>query len=262
MLLVAAPMMRRVIFPPSRIIRAGQRSQVAGANLNLPWWWLPVSIPAFSVTMSQLGRESCSGHKAVAPVTIARPGRDEVILTAPASPRLCNSRACARVGRLAEVIVTYGVLTDPGFRMDDRSALWPESWGRSVPMCAGCWADTRQVAVKYRPGLVIRDHTGPAAMLQPPQGQNMTVPGAVPVGQDGAAEDYADRWREAARLRREHPRWIVVWLVQSRQYEAYERLPGARRDSALTASTAGDLADLMSQAEQATHTPERAEDRA
>ena len=36
---------------------------------------------------------------------------------------------------------------------------------------------------------------------------NIPTPGGLP-----AATDDADRWREAARLRREHPGWIVVWL--------------------------------------------------
>lgn len=70
------------------------------------------------------------------------------------------------------------------------------------------------------------------------------APGGPPAGDD------ADWWREAARLRREHPRWIVIWLAPIRQFRAYARLPGARRDTALTARTPGDLAALITQAEQ------------
>jgi hypothetical protein len=33
----------------------------------------------------------------------------------------------------------------------------------SYPMCAACWEHSRQVAIKYRPGLAVIDHTGPAA---------------------------------------------------------------------------------------------------
>jgi hypothetical protein len=102
-------------------------------------------------------------------VTVPDPGYDEVVLASPASSHRCNSRGCAVAGVLAEVIVTYGVLAGPGASPHDRAALWPESWGRSVPMCARCWEQTRQVAVKYRPGLVIRDHTGSPAGLQPRQ---------------------------------------------------------------------------------------------
>jgi hypothetical protein len=97
-------------------------------------------------------------------VTIADPGHDEIVLSKPGRPDLCNSRACVRAGRLADVVVSYGVLNDRGATPHDRAALWPESWGHSVPMCAGCWATTRPVAERYRPGLVIRDLArGPGA---------------------------------------------------------------------------------------------------
>jgi hypothetical protein len=89
------------------------------------------------------------------------PGYDEIILTTPASPQPCNSLACASAGRLAEVIVTYGMLNDPGACLYARQALWRESWGKSVPMCAACWNDTRQVAMKYRPRMTICDLTRP-----------------------------------------------------------------------------------------------------
>ena len=67
----------------------------------------------------------------------------------------------------------------------------------------------------------------------------------------GDHDDDAGRWREAARLRREHPRWVVIWLAPLRQFRAYARLPGARRDTALTARTPAGLAAQISQAEQA-----------
>jgi hypothetical protein len=35
-----------------------------------------------------------------------------------------------------------------------------ESWHKPVPMCGACWDSSRQVAVKYRPGLVVIDATG------------------------------------------------------------------------------------------------------
>jgi hypothetical protein len=92
-------------------------------------------------------------------VTVPDPGYDEVVVSTPAGQHLCNSLACAGAGTLAEVIVTFGVLADPGAFPSDRSSLWPESWGRSVPMCTGCWDQTRPVILKYRPA-VIRDVTG------------------------------------------------------------------------------------------------------
>jgi hypothetical protein len=104
-------------------------------------------------------------------VTIPQPGHDEVVLTAPDNARPCNSRACAQHGKLAEVIVTYGVLNDPGASYHARGALWRESWGVPVPMCTACWDSSRQVAMKYRPGLVIRDSTRSPLTPQPPMGR-------------------------------------------------------------------------------------------
>ena len=79
-----------------------------------------------------------------------------------------------------------------------------------------------------------------------------TTSGARP----GTGDD-ADRWREAARLRREHPKWVVVWLARIGCYRAYRRLPGTRRDTALTARTPGELAAQISHAEQSARTPSR-----
>ena len=45
---------------------------------------------------------------------IPRPGCDGIMLTTPDGTALCNSLACARAGRAAEVVVTYGTLNDPG----------------------------------------------------------------------------------------------------------------------------------------------------
>ena len=58
-------------------------------------------------------------------------------------------------------------------------------------------------------------------------------------------------WREAARLRREHRGWIVVWLAPENCYRAYRRLPGARRDTALSAANPAEMASLIRQAELA-----------
>jgi hypothetical protein len=77
-------------------------------------------------------------------------------------------------------------------------------------------------------------------------------PGPAPADQPA---DDAGRWREAARLHREHPRWIVIWLAPLRQFRGYARLPGARRDTALTAPTPAGLAAQIGQAEQAAHDP-------
>ena len=84
------------------------------------------------------------------------PSHDEIILTVSGAPHLCNDRAHRNQGRLAQVIVTFGQI---GALYEPRRALRPESWGRSVPMCAACWDTTREVVRKHRPNLVIHDTT-------------------------------------------------------------------------------------------------------
>ena len=69
-----------------------------------------------------------------------------------------------------------------------------------------------------------------------------------------ATDDDADRWREAARLRREHAGWVIIWIGPAGEFRAYRRLPGARRDTALAAATPEGLADQISHAEQASRT--------
>jgi hypothetical protein len=80
----------------------------------------------------------------------------------------------------------------------------------------------------------------------------MTAPDTA--GELAAGQD-ADRWREADRLRSEFRGWIVIWLAPESQFRAYRRLPGARRDTALSATTTADMANHISQAEQAACTP-------
>jgi hypothetical protein len=84
-------------------------------------------------------------------------------------------------------------------------------------------------------------------------GQALAVPGNTP-GNPGACDDDA-RWREAARLRSQFRGWIVIWLARENCFKAYKRLPGARRDTALSAATSAEMADLIGQAEQAAARP-------
>jgi hypothetical protein len=76
----------------------------------------------------------------------------------------------------------------------------------------------------------------------------------VRAGRPGAggwpAQDDAC-WREAARLRSEHKHWVIIWLASAGQYRAYRRMPGARRDTSLAASTPEDLAAQIAQVEHA-----------
>jgi hypothetical protein len=71
----------------------------------------------------------------------------------------------------------------------------------------------------------------------------------------GETSAHAECWREAARLRREHRRWIVIWLARDNCFRACRRTPGSRRDTALSAPTAHDMAQQISQADQAAARP-------
>jgi hypothetical protein len=86
----------------------------------------------------------------------------------------------------------------------------------------------------------------------------MNAPDPAAADPPAAEDQEAWCWREAARLRREHPRWVIVWLAPAGEFRAYGRLPGARRDTALIAGTPARLAALIGQAEQAARrTPAR-----
>jgi hypothetical protein len=79
----------------------------------------------------------------------------------------------------------------------------------------------------------------------------MTLPGQSPPGGPGPSPpDDAARWGQAARLRQQFRGWIVIWLTHDRQFHAYRRMPGARRDTALAGGTADDMAAKITQAEQ------------
>jgi hypothetical protein len=86
-------------------------------------------------------------------------------------------------------------------------------------------------------------------MTESRPGEEMTVPGS-PSASQGVFGDDA-RWQEAARLRREHRAWIIIWLATENCFRAYRRLPGARRDTALSAATSAQMAGLIGPAEQA-----------
>jgi len=62
-----------------------------------------------------------------------------------------------------------------------------------------------------------------------------------------AAGGEAERWLEVARLRNEHPDYVIIWLAPTRQFRAYP-MKNARRADALTAVTAADLAQQISRA--------------
>jgi len=45
------------------------------------------------------------------------------------------------------------------------------------------------------------------------------------------------------------------WLAPENCFKAYRRMPGARRDTALSAATSAEMAGLIAEAEQAARTP-------
>ena len=47
------------------------------------------------------------------------------------SAELCTSLACARAGRAADVIATFGTLNDAGAGYYDRAGLCRQQWSRS-----------------------------------------------------------------------------------------------------------------------------------
>jgi hypothetical protein len=73
----------------------------------------------------------------------------------------------------------------------------------------------------------------------------------------GGTDSNDHRWREAAQLRAERKSWIVIWLAPENCFKAYRRLPGARRDTALSAATVAEMDALIAQAEQTAARPAR-----
>ena len=99
----------------------------------------------------------------------AAAGQDEIAVATPPGRCLCNSREHARLGCLADVIVTFGEL---GTRWQP-DALWQDCWRRSYPLCSECWDTIRQIAASRRPALVITQATSapptaPAPVASPP----------------------------------------------------------------------------------------------
>ena len=84
------------------------------------------------------------------------PGRDEITVTAPAGRVVCNTLQHARLGVLADVVVTFGEL---GTEKWHRDSVWPGCWGQSYPLCSECRDITVQVAKGRRSSLVITDTT-------------------------------------------------------------------------------------------------------
>ena len=64
-----------------------------------------------------------------------------------------------------------------------------------------------------------------------------------------AGYDEAGHWRTAARIRRERPGWVVIWLASVGRSRAYPLLR-APRGTVLTAATPEELAAQMDRIQQ------------
>jgi hypothetical protein len=79
----------------------------------------------------------------------------------------------------------------------------------------------------------------------------MSTPSSPDTALTEMAGDDDHCWREAARLRREHRAWLVIWLAPAREYRAYRRTSNARRETVLCADTPDALVAQIVQAERA-----------
>jgi hypothetical protein len=84
------------------------------------------------------------------------PGPGEITVAAPLGRPLCTALDHRQARRTAQVVVTFGAPAS-----HNRHALFAACWGRSYPLCAQCWHDTRHTAQAHQPGLVIHDTTTP-----------------------------------------------------------------------------------------------------
>jgi hypothetical protein len=83
------------------------------------------------------------------------PGPGEITVATPLGRPLCTTLDHRRDHIRAEVVVLFGSPATAG-----GPAVFPACWGRSYPLCARCWQDTRHLAQQH-PGLVIHDTTRP-----------------------------------------------------------------------------------------------------
>ena len=77
----------------------------------------------------------------------------------------------------------------------------------------------------------------------------MSEPAEPEDGRGAARLGDKARWEVAARIRLEHPRWVVLWLARLGQYRAYP-LFRAPRGTVVDAQDPDQLVTQMSQVEQ------------
>ena len=82
-------------------------------------------------------------------------------------------------------------------------------------------------------------------------------PGPIAASPETTADDDDDdavRLQAAARLRRQHTRWVVIWVADKEHYGAWP-LFRAPRGTALTAETPEQMEAQINQVEQAARLP-------
>lgn len=84
-----------------------------------------------------------------------------------------------------------------------------------------------------------------------------TTPGpAAAPGPEFPADDESRHWQAAAEIRRQHPRWVTIWVARAGHYRAWP-LFRAPRGTSLTAQAPEELTAQMDQIEQAAPPPRR-----
>src|ERR1035437_166618 len=92
------------------------------------------------------------------------------------------------------------------------------------------------------------DHKGESAMADAAPGLTAAPGPGIP------ADDESHHWQAVAEIRRQHPRWVTIWVARARRYRAWP-LFRAPRGPSLTAQTPEELAAQMNQIEQAARGP-------
>ena len=72
--------------------------------------------------------------------------------------------------------------------------------------------------------------------------------GAHADGSAAASDAEGACWLQAARIRQDHPRWVVIWLSRERSYRAYPKFR-ARRGTVVSADGPEELIAQMKQVE-------------
>jgi hypothetical protein len=105
--------------------------------------------------------------------------------------------------------------------------------------------------------IVTKDLTELRAALEPsryagliPFNPESAMTDASPADLSAVSANEAACWQAAAQIRRQHPGWVVSWVVHTREYRGYP-LAG-RRGAVLSAPTADELATQIERADQAT----------